>query len=271
MPLVGFGTYCLSPGDECFSATLAALQTGYRLVDTAAMYRNEHSVAAALHASRLARKDVWITSKLLPSQHGYENTLKAFAGSCRELQTTYLDLYLVHWPGVQSKNTSGSPREVRQGTWRALQELYAAGKCKAIGVSNYQVEHLEEITSGELPHVNQIEFHPLLQHRPLLAYCRKKQIFFQAYSSLGQGKETLIENPTILAVAQRKGRTPAQVLLRWALEQGIGVLPRSRSPARIAENFALFDFTLDDTDMAEITQLGKRKEVHFSWDSAGVP
>lgn len=145
---------------------------------------------------------------------------------------------------------------------------------------------MEEITSGEIPHVNQvdssrivhrsrytclqIEFHPLLQHKELLAYCRQKRIFFQAYSSLGQGKSTLIDHPAVLDVAQRKGRTPAQVLLRWALEQGIGVLPKSRTPARIAENFQVFDFTLDQADMAELSQIGKKKEVHFCWDSTGV-
>ncbi|XP_070807442.1 glyoxal reductase-like [Pituophis catenifer annectens] len=273
MPLLGLGTFRLK-GDEAVRASLdAALANGYRLVDTAAVYSNEAALGRALKdllpRHRLARSDVFLTSKLSPRDHGEEAAYTACLRSLQDLDCGYLDLYLIHWPGTQGRpqdDTGNTERRLR--SWRALERLHEAGKLRAIGVSNYTVRHLQELLAGckVPPAVLQVECHPELAQTELLEFCTRNGIHLQAYSSLGTGP--LVEHAVVRAVAQRQGRTPAQVLLRWALHRGVSVIPKSASPRRVAENGQLWSWDLSQADMEELRRLdcGKR----YCWDPTGV-
>lgn len=272
MPLLGLGTFRLK-GDEAVRASLdAALANGYRLVDTAAVYGNEAALGRALKdllpRHRLVREDVFLTSKLSPRDHG-EAAYTACLRSLQDLDCGYLDLYLIHWPGTQGlpQDDAGNP-ERRLRSWRALERLHEAGKIRAIGVSNYTVRHLQELLANcrVTPSVLQVEFHPELAQTELLEFCTRNGIHLQAYSSLGTGP--LVEHAIVRAVAQRQGRTAAQVLLRWALHQGVSVIPKSASPHRVAENSQLWSWDLSQADMEELRRLdcGKR----YCWDPSGV-
>lgn len=215
-------------GDDLVHRTIeTAFQCGYRLIDTAAVYRNEANIGEALKKLlpkySLSRSDIFITSKLSPRDHGFENMEKAFMKSLKALDCEYLDLYLIHWPGVQ-KLKSDDPRnaELRQESWKALEKLYSTGLVKSIGVSNYTVDHLEELLqfSTVMPAVLQVEFHPRLYQKDLLEYCKSKGIQLQAYTSLGQGK--LLEETTVRALAAQHSKSTAQVLLKWALQHDVG-------------------------------------------------
>lgn len=246
MPQLGFGVFQV-PDAETTAAVSAALEAGYRSIDTAAIYGNEAGVGRALAESGIARDDLFVTSKVWISDHGYENTLRAYDNALERLGLDYLDLYLIHWPTPEV----GTYPE----TWRALERLYADGRVRAIGVSNFEPEHLARLESegGVVPAVNQVELHPALQNRAVIAADAARGIITEAWSPLAQG--AVLGDPVVLAIAARHGKTPAQVVLRWHLQQGRIVIPKSVTPARIAENFDVFGFDLTADELLAIDGL----------------
>jgi 2,5-diketo-D-gluconate reductase A len=251
IPQLGFGVFQV-PSEKTQDAVERALEAGYRHIDTAAAYRNERGVGAAIAASGLSREEVFVTTKLWNSQQGYETTLGAFEKSVARLGLDHVDLYLIHWP-VPSAGRA-------LDTWRAFERIHEQGRARTIGVSNFRIEDLEmlEREAEVLPTVNQIELHPHLPQAELREWHAEHGIATEAWSPLAQGE--LLANETISAVAARHDRTPAQVILRWHLQLGNVVIPKSVTPARIRENFELFDFELGEEDMTEIAALdvGKR-------------
>lgn len=253
MPQLGFGVWQV-PDDEAAKVVGTALEAGYRSIDTAAIYENEEGTGRAVAASGIAREDLFITTKLWNSEQGHDSTLRAFDASLDKLGLDYVDLYLIHWP-VPSK---GAYVE----TYKAFEKIYADGRAKAIGVSNFLPEHLERLI-GEtsiVPAVNQIELHPQLQQAESRAFHAEHGIKTEAWSPLGQGKG-LLEVPTVVAIAQKHGRTPAQVVLRWHLQIGIVAIPKSVTPSRIRENFDVFGFELDADDLAAFAALDEGKRL----------
>lgn len=249
IPQLGFGTWQI-PEDDTQSIVEHALKTGYRHIDTAAAYGNEAQVGAALQASGLPRDEVFVTTKLWNANHGREKTLKAFDESMEKLGLDVLDLYLIHWPLPDHDDYVE--------TWKALEELQESGRVRAIGVSNFQQAHLERLfaEADVVPAVNQIELHPLLTQTALKAFHAEKGIHTEAWSPLAQGGE-LLQDDTVAAIAQRVGKTPAQTILRWQLQEGNIIFPKSVTPSRVDENFDVFDFELTAEDLAAITGLNK--------------
>jgi 2,5-diketo-D-gluconate reductase A len=247
IPRLGFGVFQI-PQEETERAVTTALQEGYRLIDTAQGYQNEEGVGAALAASDVPRDEVFVTTKLTNSEQGYDSTMAAFDASMTKLGLDVLDLFLIHWPLPMF--------DQYVDTWRAFEKLQADGRVRSIGVSNFEIEHLERLAAETdvVPAVNQIELHPQFPQSELRAYHAEHGILTESWGPIGQGKG-LLENEHIQAVAKAKGRTPAQVVLRWHLQLGLVVIPKSVTPSRIAENFALFDFDLDDDDMAAIAKV----------------
>jgi len=247
IPQLGFGVF-LVPPEETKQAVAEALKAGYRLIDTAQGYRNEEGVGAAIAESDLSRDELFITTKLTNSQHGYDTTLAAFDGSMEKLGIDGLDLFLIHWPLPMF--------DEYVETWRAFEKLLADGRVRSIGVSNFEIPHLERLfaETDVTPAVNQIELHPEFPQEELREFHQEHGILTESWGPLGQGKG-LLENPHIVEVARRKGRTPAQVVLRWHVQLGCVVIPKSVHPDRIQENIDLFDFELDDGDMAEISKV----------------
>jgi 2,5-diketo-D-gluconate reductase A len=246
IPQLGFGVFQVPP-EQTQEVVEEALEIGYRHIDTAAAYRNERGVGAAIAASGIPREEVFVTTKLWNSQQGYESTLGAFQKSLDRLGFGYVDLYLIHWP---------VPTEGRAlDTWRAFERIHEEDGSRTIGVSNFRIEDLEMLErEAELqPTVNQIELHPHFQQAELRAWHREHGIATEAWSPLAQGD--LLVNETISAVAARHDRTPAQVILRWHLQLGNVVIPKSATPKRIRENFEIFDFELTDEDVTEIAAL----------------
>lgn len=243
MPRVGFGVFQV-PDDETEAAVTAALAAGYRSIDTAAVYGNERGVGRAIAASGIARDELFVTTKLWNSDQ--ERPIEAYERSA-ELLGLDADLYLIHWPTPA--------RDLYATAWQGLEELYAAGRVRAIGVSNFLPEHLDRIVAlgGTVPAVNQVELHPALQQRPIQAADDRHGIVTEAWSPLAQG--AVLADPAIAAIAARLGRTPAQVILRWHLQQGRVVIPKSVTPSRIAENLDLFDFELTGEDLAAVDAL----------------
>lgn len=240
IPPIGFGTWKLA-GDEAQQAVQQAIRTGYRLIDTAAIYGNEREVGQGIKDSGASRDELFVTTKLWSDDFGYELSMLACDTSLDKLGLDYLDLYLIHWPA------SGK----RLDAWRGMIELQKSGRVKSIGVSNFTIEHLQELMDnfGVLPAVNQVELHPHIfaQQRELLKFCDDNDIVVEAYSPLAQGD--LLDDPVVEDVARLANKTPAQVLLRWAIEHGTVPIPKSGSKERIAENFEVFDFELSDQDM----------------------
>jgi len=277
MPYVGFGTYKLKKG-EAFAPVLKALQYGYRLVDTAQIYDNEADVGRAMQMCGVPRENLFVETKVWRSSHGFDRTLKAFGQSMRKLAVDYVDLYIIHWPGAKTgwplprgaiSPPDWTPKMRDEGTWRAMEKLYDEGKVKAIGVSNYSIRHLRSLLKmcRVRPVVNQVEFHPWLVQSELLEFCKKENIILQAYASLGSGDVTsradFFALPPVMAAAKAHERTPAQVLLRWALEKGVYVIPKSKSEDRIVENSCVFDFKLSPEEVAAIDSC--HKDHRFAW------
>jgi diketogulonate reductase-like aldo/keto reductase len=245
IPRVALGVYQTEPGDETRNAVLAALELGYRHIDTARLYDNERDVGEAIRASGIPRDQIFVTTKLWNDDHGYDRALRAFDKSLERLGLGYIDLFLIHWPVADKRGDS----------WRALERVFDEGRARAIGVSNYVVRHLDELLGNakHKPHVNQVELSPFLQRRETRALCAKHQIVVEAYSPLTRGER--LADPVIAAVARAVNRTPAQVVLRWSLQHGNVVLPKSIRRERIAENARLFDFTLTDDQMRQLDAL----------------
>ena len=245
IPWVGLGVFKSPPGTETRQAVRWALEIGYRHIDTAAYYQNEADVAGGLADSGVPREQVFLTTKVWNSDQGYEQTLKAFDRSRRNLGVDVVDLYLVHWP-VKGRFVD---------TWRAMEKLLADGKVRAIGVSNFLVHHLEELGAASTvpPAVNQVEFHPFLQQKDLLDYDSRSGIRHEAWSPLTRGRN--LEHALITAIARKHGRTNAQVLVRWDLQLGVVTIPKSVHRERILENSRVFDFQLDDDDMGRLAGL----------------
>ena len=247
IPQLGFGVF-LVPPEETKQAVTEALEAGYRLIDTAQGYRNEEGVGAALAESDVPRDELFITTKLTNSEQGYDTTLAAFDGSMDKLGIDVLDLFLIHWPLPMF--------DQYVETWRAFEKLLADGRVRSIGVSNFEIPHLQRLLAETdvTPAVNQIELHPEFPQEDLREFHQQHGILTESWGPLGQGKG-LLENPQIVEVAQRKGRTPAQVVLRWHVQVGCVVIPKSVNPDRIRENINIFNFELDDADMAEISKV----------------
>jgi len=256
IPQVGLGVWQSPRGASTRNAVLAALRLGYRHVDTARIYGNEADVGAAVRDSGIARAEIFVTTKLWNDDQGYDSALRAFDASLERLGLDYVDLYLIHWP-VAGK---------RLESWRALERLHDEKRARAIGVSNFLEPHLLELlrTAKHVPDVNQIELTPFLQRRETRALCQEHGIVVEAYSPLTRGRR--LGHPVVAGVAQRVGRTPAQVLLRWGLQHGHVVLPKSTRPERIAENGALFDFALDAESMSALDAL--EENLTTGWNPA---
>ncbi|MEW2103147.1 aldo/keto reductase [Streptomyces cellulosae] len=253
MPQLGFGVWQV-PDAEAETAVAAALEAGYRSIDTAAIYGNEEGTGKAIARSGIPREDVFVTTKLWNSDQGYDSTLKAFDTSLAKLGLDYVDLYLIHWPTPA--------RGLYVDTYKAFEKLLSDGRVRAIGVSNFLPEHLERLIgeTSVVPAVNQIELHPHLQQTAAREYHAKQGIATEAWSPLGSGKG-ILEIPAIVAIAQKHGRTPAQVVLRWHLQLGNIVIPKSVTPSRIQENIDVFGFALDDEDLAAISALNEDRRT----------
>lgn len=276
MPVLGFGTYLIR-SDDIYGALDVALATGYRNIDTAAVYHNEEAIGAALEELlpkyNLSREDIFITTKLSPKDLG-GNIHTAVLTSLKNLRTSYVDLYLIHWPGAQGiQHNSSENAAKRIDTWKKMIELHAGGQgvLKAIGVSNYLPRHLEETvqSTGVPPAINQVEFHPHFRHPDdMYTVCGKYSIFLQGYASLGGGNnDSLLSEKAVKDIAKRHEVTPAQVLLRWSLQSGYLIIPKSITPERIRTN-AMLDFALSTGDMLQITSMTTRQK--YSWNPINV-
>ncbi|MGC1176951.1 MAG: aldo/keto reductase [Candidatus Saccharimonadales bacterium] len=260
IPSIGFGTWEITPDSDAKQAVLAALEAGYRIIDTAKIYGNETGVGKAIRESGIPREDIFLTTKLWNDDQGYDRTLKACQKSLERLGLDYLDLYLVHWPATGK----------RRDSWRAFEKLQQDGAIKAAGVANYTVEHLQDLLqrSELVPAVNQVEFHPFIydEQKPLLKYCDQQGILIEAYSPLS--RVARMPSQPVTAIAGRLDKTPQQILLRWCLQHHTLPLPRSINPDHISGNLQIFDFELTKTDMTILDGLSDGQRV--TWDPAGM-
>jgi diketogulonate reductase-like aldo/keto reductase len=261
IPQVGLGVFQTKEGAEVERAVSAALEYGYRLIDTAAVYGNEVGTGKAIKDSGLPREEVFITTKLWNANHAYDNALRAFDESLEKLDCGYIDLYLIHWPLPMYGQFTEA--------WSALEKLYDDKRVRAIGISNFKPHHIETLLKGAktVPAVNQIELHPLLQQKDTRAACDEHGIVVESYSPLMQAGEAL-EHPVIAKLAKSYGKTPAQVILRWHVQNGFIVIPKSVKPERIQENFDLFDFELTSEDMQQIETMDAGKRIGADPDTA---
>ena len=253
IPQLGFGVFQVPP-DEVVEPVRTAIEAGYRSIDTAAAYGNEEGVGKAIAESGVRREDLFVTTKLWNDRQGYDSTLQAFDESMTKLGLDYLDLYLIHWPAA------GQDKYVE--TWRAFEKLHNEGRIKSIGVSNFQIPHLRRLfeETDVVPAINQIELHPNLQQADLRAFHREHGILTEAWSPIGQGKG-LLEDPTLTSLAEKYGKSPAQIVLRWHVQLGNVVIPKSATPSRIRENIQVFDFEIAEDDMNVIAGLETGKRV----------
>ena len=247
----GLGVFLTREGEEVENAVRWALDAGYIHIDTAAVYGNERGVGKALKQSGIPRNDIFITTKVWNADQGYASALKAFETSCEKLGTDYIDLYLIHWP----------KGDLSVETWKAMEEIYASGRAKAVGVSNFLVHQLQHLLPhcNIVPAVNQVEFHPYLQQPPLQAFCSEKGIQLEAWSPIMKGRVNDI--PVLQALAARYGKTPVQITLRWELQKQIVTIPKSVKAERIVSNAEVFDFELTPEDMDRIDRLDKHQRV----------
>ncbi|SMQ85153.1 Aldo/keto reductase [Bacillus sp. OV166] len=251
MPWFGLGVFKVEEGPELVNAVKTAIQHGYRSIDTAAIYENEEGVGQGIKESGIAREDLFVTSKVWNADLGYESTLAAYQTSLDKLGLEYLDLYLIHWP------VAGKYKEA----WRALETLYKEGRVRAIGVSNFQVHHLEDLMKDAevKPMVNQVEYHPRLTQKEVQAFCREQGIQMEAWSPLMQGQ--LLDNEGLAAIAAKYKKSVAQIILRWDLQNGVVTIPKSTKEHRIIENSQVFDFELTQEDMLQINNLNQNHRV----------
>jgi len=256
IPQLGLGVWQTRPGPTCEAAVLAALEAGYRHIDTAAMYGNEESVGAAVRTSGIPREGVFVTTKLWNSDH--KNPERALETSLRKLKMNYVDLYLMHYP-VRERNRS----------WRALEALQAGGRARSIGVSNFTIRHLNELLAetNTVPAVNQVEFHPYLYQRELLDFCAHRGIAVEAYSPLTKGAR--LKDPKLIGIAKKYAKSTAQILIRWALQHGLVIIPKSANRKRIFENADVFDFEISSEDMQLLD--GFDEILRTCWDPTDAP
>ncbi len=259
IPYLGLGVYLAGSGAGTRNAVQHALQAGYRHIDTASSYGNEQEVGIALQKNRIPREKVFITTKLWNSDHGYDETIQACQESLATLGLSYMDLYLIHWPVEKLRNEA----------WKAMIALQEEGKCRAIGVSNYTIRHLEELLADSpvVPAVNQVEFSPFLYQKDLLDFCRSCGIQLEAYSPLTRGKK--LNHPTITSIADRYGKTAAQIMIRWPLQHDVVVIPKSADQRRIYENADVFDFEISSEDLALLDSLNE--DFRVCWDPSNAP
>ena len=253
MPTIGFGTWQTPDGDVAKKSVIDAINSGYRLIDTAAAYGNEESVGKGIKESDINRYDLFVTTKLWNDKHGYQETIQAIDESLEKLGLDYLDLYLIHWPNPKAVRDHWA--ELNAESWLAMEDQYKAGKLRAIGVSNFRREHMDELlkTASVRPAVNQIYLNPSDMQEEVVSYNNELDILSEAYSPLGTGG--LIGNKTVGEVAEHYGKTPAQVLLRWSLQHQFAPLPKSVHTDRIKENVDIFDFVIDEEDMKNLDGL----------------
>jgi diketogulonate reductase-like aldo/keto reductase len=281
MPTVGLGVYQVPPGKDTHQAVTCALESGYRLIDTARYYENEESVGQALRDAGIPRKEVFVTTKLQNADHGFDQTLRAFDDSLKKLGLDYLDLYLIHWPVAAPQWQNWKPlkaildrvwqpasRPLRMESWRAMERIAAEGRCRAIGVSNYTIRHLEQLlrTCKIVPAVNQVEFTPFLYQQELLSFCRSHGIQLEAYSPLTRGQR--LSHPVVAGLADKYQRSSAQILIRWALQHDVVAIPKARSRSHIQENISVFDFSISAQDMESLNRLNQN--LHLCWDPSDV-
>ena len=266
IPCVGFGTWQAADGDIAYNAVMDALKAGYRHIDTAAIYRNEESVGRAIKDSGIPREEIFVTTKLWNKCRSYELAYSAFERSISKLGLDYVDLYLIHWPASPAEYDDYN--EINLDAWKALIELYKAGKIRAIGVSNFLPHHLDALMQTEVaPMVNQIELHPGYTQPEAVEYCKKNGIVLEAWSPLGSGR--VLSDERLVKIADKYGKSVAAVCLRWCLQSGFIPLPKSVTPSRIIENTEIFDFALSDEDMAEINSFEVFGESGFHPDKPG--
>lgn len=246
MPWLGLGVWKMDNDAQVVSAVRTALDAGYRSIDTAAIYRNEAGVGQAIREGGVPRSELFVTTKIWNEDQGYDKTLAAYDASLERLGLDHVDLLLIHWPGTDKF----------VDTWRAFEKLYADGRVRAVGVSNFNIRHLEELKrhSDLVPMVNQVEFHPLLSQRELRSYCQENRIQLEAWSPLMQGN---LDHEALRSIGAKHGKSPAQVVLRWDIQHGVVTIPKSVTPARIAENANVFDFELSADEMALIDYLNR--------------
>lgn len=246
MPLLGLGLYKIAE-----SAVNEALEIGYRLLDTATMYRNEVEIGNAIRNSAIPREEIFLTTKVANTDQGFDQTLRAFDRSSQNLNVEYIDLYLVHWP----------IKATRKETWKALERLYQEKRVRAIGVANYLVPFLDELAdyAAIVPMVNQVEFSPYLFSEDLLHVCKEREIILQAYSPIARGKR--FDDPKLVQLAQKYNKTPAQIILRWAIQLGVSAIPKSSNPQRLRENFDIWDFQISDPDMQRINDFNENFRI----------
>ncbi len=258
MPYLGLGVYLAGPGAEAQNAIRYALEAGYRHIDTAKIYGNERDVGIALKKSGIPREEIFVTTKLWNSDHGYDETIRACQESLMTLGLSYVDLYLIHWP----------EEELRIETWKAMITLQEEGKCRAVGVSNYTIRHLEELLADSpvVPTVNQVEFSPFLYQKDLLDFCRTNEIQLEAYAPLTRRQR--LNHSTITSIAAKYGKTAAQIMIRWSLQHDVVVIPKSVNQRRIYENADVFDFEISSEDMALLDSLNE--DLRICWDPSDV-
>lgn len=259
IPCIGYGTFKMADGGDTAEAVLAAIQAGYRHIDTAQTYGNEASVGAALKRSPVPRQELFLTSKLGNNSHGFQATREAFQATLQALDTDYLDLYLIHWPNPLSCRDHW--QKALQESWQVMEELYQNGKIRAIGVSNFFPRHFAPLFDSAkiLPMVNQISLSPGQPQEELCAYSREHGMLLEAYSPLGQG--AMLKTPEILTLCEKYHRSPAQLCVRWSLQKSFLPLPKSTHPGRMAENKDVFDFSISDEDMAILSTIPRESTV----------
>ncbi|MEM6321397.1 MAG: aldo/keto reductase [Bacteroidota bacterium] len=251
MPSIGLGVLFAKNDGEVENAVMTALQNGYRKIDTASGYGNERGVGIGIKESGVNRKEVFLTTKVWNTEQGYDKTLLSFEESMRQLQTDYVDLYLIHWP-VKSKYKE---------TYKALERLYAEGRAKAIGVCNFSIQQLDELMEHAqiIPALNQVEMHPHLSQNELLGFCQKNNIQLEAWRPIMMGE--VLSIPTLIEMGKSLSKTPVQIALRWLIQRGVAVIPKSVTPQRIIENFNIFDFELNDHQMELIEMLNQNRRL----------